>query len=76
MEREGDVRQAGWLRALRPIPALAALGVVLGGCACCGPRHYGDTERAVGYQPGTNPDNSPDYRRSVERELARGGRGR
>ena len=70
------MRQVGWLRALRPVPVLAALGVVLGGCACCGPRHHGDTERAVGYQPGPDPYDNPSSRLLLERELARGGRGR
>ncbi len=70
------MRQEGWLRALRPVPVLAALGVVLGGCACCGPRHHGDAERAVGYQPSTDPYDNAYERRLLERELARGGRGR
>ena len=49
------MRNAGWFRALRPVSAMAALGILLGGCACCGPRHHGDAERAVGYQPSTDP---------------------
>ena len=68
------MRQVGWLRAWLPVPVLAALGVVLGGCACCGPRHHGDAERAVGYQPGAYPYDEPHNRRLLERELARGGR--
>ncbi|MBD0274640.1 MAG: hypothetical protein ICV73_22260 [Acetobacteraceae bacterium] len=73
------MRQSGWPWALRPVPVpvpvlAAALGVALGGCACCGPRHHGDAERAVGYQPGAYPYDEPHNRRRLERELARGGR--
>ncbi len=61
-----------WRRAARRRPAMALaalLGAVLslGGCACCGPRYYGDTERAVGYQPQVRP--SADYSRQLERRL-------
>ena len=70
------MRRLGWPRALRPVLVPAALGVVLGACACCGPRHHGDAERAVGYQRSTNPYDDPYNRRLLESELARGGRGR
>ena len=40
------------------------------------PPPHGDAERAVGYQPGPDPYDDPQKRRLLERELARGGRGR
>ncbi len=52
--------------------ALAALlGAVLlqGGCACCGPRYYGDAERAVGYQPMGQQRPSAEYAGELERRL-------
>jgi hypothetical protein len=42
-------RHEAWARRLRPIPLLAAVGVVLGGCVCCGPQHYGDDGRRPGF---------------------------
>ena len=65
------MRQEPWRRARRPGPVLvlAALGVVLGGCACCGPRHYGDTELAVGYQPMGQQQPSAEYSRELDRRL-------
>ncbi len=64
------------LRALRPVPLLAALGLVLGGCAFCGPRHHGDAERAVGYQPMGQQQPSAQYSRDLERTLSGSGRNR
>ena len=58
--------------ARRPAMALAALlGAVLslGGCACCGPRYYGEPGREVGYQPMGQQQPSPGYARELERRL-------
>ena len=43
------MRHEAWARRLRPIPLLAAIGAALGGCVCCGPRHYGGDGRRPGY---------------------------
>jgi hypothetical protein len=53
--------------------AVALLGGVLflTGCACCGPRYYGDTERQVGYQPMGQLQPSATYSRELERHLSR-----
>ncbi len=38
-----------WAQTPRSIPLLAAVGVALGGCVCCGPRYFGDDGRRPGY---------------------------
>ena len=58
--------------ARRPVMASAALlGAVLslGGCACSGPRYYGEPGREVGYQPMGQQKPSAEYARDLERRL-------
>jgi hypothetical protein len=56
----------------------ALLGAVLflGGCVCCGPRHYGESGREVGYQPMGQQRPSASYATELERRLAGWGRNR
>lgn len=56
------MRHEGWARRLRKLPFFAAIGVALGGCVCCGPRHFGDDGRQPGFAPyARNQVNEIDY---------------
>ena len=45
--------------------------LLLTGCACCGPRYFEDTERAVSYQPMGQQQPSATYTKELERRLSR-----
>jgi len=62
-------KQPGRRRIGMRAPLLGAI-LVLGGCACCGPRFFGEPGREVGFQPIGQQRTDAEYTRDLERRLS------